>query len=89
MKNTDEMETKSNYVETALLIRKPIFEVFDAFINPEITTKFWFTKSSGKLEDGKTIDRIWEIFDHSVSIQVISIIQTKKSKFNGEMIKTL
>ncbi len=30
-----------------LLIRKPVGEVFEAFVNPEITTKFWFTKSSG------------------------------------------
>ena len=30
------------------LIRKPVAKVFEAFINPEITTKFWFTKSSGK-----------------------------------------
>ncbi len=31
--------------KTEMLIRKPIQEVFEAFINPEITTKFWFTHS--------------------------------------------
>ncbi len=67
------METTGNYAETAMLIRKPISEVFDAFINPEITTKFWFTKSSGKLENGKTIEWTWEMFDHTASVHVISI----------------
>ena len=30
-----------------LLIRKPVAEVFEAFIDPGIITKFWFDRSSG------------------------------------------
>ncbi|WP_232816228.1 hypothetical protein [Chryseobacterium capnotolerans] len=41
------------YVEAQMLIRKPIEDVFEAFINPEVTTNFWFTKSTGKLEEGE------------------------------------
>lgn len=26
-----------------MLIRKPVEEVFEAFVDPEITSKFWFT----------------------------------------------
>jgi uncharacterized protein YndB with AHSA1/START domain len=29
-----------------LLIRRPVAEAFEAFVNPEITTRFWFTRSS-------------------------------------------
>jgi hypothetical protein len=36
-----------------MLIRKPAAEVFEAFVNPAITSRFWFTKSSGRLEPGK------------------------------------
>ncbi|WP_449398004.1 hypothetical protein [Chryseobacterium wanjuense] len=43
------------YVEAQMLIRKPVEDVFNAFINPEVTTNFWFTKSTGKLEEGKTV----------------------------------
>jgi uncharacterized protein YndB with AHSA1/START domain len=39
--------------KTGMLIRRPAAEVFEAFVNPEITTKFWVTKSSGSLEAGK------------------------------------
>ncbi len=49
-------------VKAEMLIRKPVEEVFEAFINPEITTKFWFTKSSGRLEKGKTIRWDWEMY---------------------------
>jgi uncharacterized protein YndB with AHSA1/START domain len=43
-----------------MLIRKPADDVYEAFVNPDITTKFWFTKSSGRLEVGKTI-RDWSV----------------------------
>ena len=57
-----------------MLIRKPVSEVFNAFINPEITTKFWFTKSTGKLEAGKKVDWIWEMYNHTEPVLVKSIV---------------
>lgn len=41
-----------------MLIRKPVEEVFEAMINPDITSTFWFTKSSGRVEPWKTLE--WE-----------------------------
>jgi uncharacterized protein YndB with AHSA1/START domain len=40
-----------NFAKAEMLICKPANEVFEAIINPEITTKFWFTKSSGRLDE--------------------------------------
>jgi uncharacterized protein YndB with AHSA1/START domain len=54
--------------ETGMLIRKPVAEVFEAILNPEITTKFWFTRSSGRLEVGRPVRWDWEMYN--VSIQV-------------------
>ena len=31
--------------KTGMLIRKPVTEVFTAFVDPAVTTKFWFTKA--------------------------------------------
>lgn len=45
-----------------MLIRRPVAEVFEAFIDPAVTTKFWFTKSSGRLEAGKRIRWDWEMY---------------------------
>jgi uncharacterized protein YndB with AHSA1/START domain len=55
--------------KTAMLIRKPVAEVFEAFINPEITTKFWFTHSSGRLEVGKAVQWTWEMFNASTQVK--------------------
>lgn len=66
------------FVDCQMLIRKPIEEVFGAFINPEITTNFWFTKSSGKLEEGKTITWTWEMYNASRNVEVLKIIPNKK-----------
>jgi uncharacterized protein YndB with AHSA1/START domain len=63
--------------KTGMLIRKPVADVFEAIVNPDITTKFWFTKGSARLEIGKQVQWYWEIYD--VSIQVTTkIIEPNK-----------
>lgn len=56
-----------------MLIRRPVDEVFNAFINREITTKFWFTKSTGKLEENRKIEWSWEMYNHTVPVLVKTI----------------
>jgi uncharacterized protein YndB with AHSA1/START domain len=65
-------------IKAQMLIRKPVEEVFEAFVNPEITTKFWFTKSSGKLGEGKHIRWEWEMYGVWDDILVKSIEQNKR-----------
>ena len=60
-------------VKAEMLIRKPAAQVFEAFVNPEITTKFWFTKSTGRLEAGERITWTWEMYDMSVQVVVKEI----------------
>ena len=73
------MTTETKYFAKAeMLIRKPIEEVFQAFINPAITTKIWFTKSSGKLEEGKETEWTWEMYNHSISVRTKKIEVNKK-----------
>lgn len=61
-----------------MLIRKPVAEVFDAFINPEITCKFWFTKSSGRLKVDTTILWQWEMYGVSAQVNVKDIEENKR-----------
>ena len=70
--------TKAPAAKAEMLIRKPVSEVFEAFINPEITTKFWFTKSSGRLEAGKKIILTWEMYNASGEINVKRIEKDKR-----------
>ncbi|WP_330746535.1 SRPBCC family protein [Chryseobacterium sp. CP-77] len=62
------------YVEAQMLIRKPVEDVFEAFVNPEVTTNFWFTKSTGKLEEGKTVTWEWEMYGVKNVVKVHEII---------------
>lgn len=64
--------------KSALLIRSSVAEVFEAFINPEITTKFWFTKSSGRLEEGAQVTWEWEMFGVSDKVHVKKIEENKR-----------
>lgn len=53
---------------TGMLIRQPVADVFAAFIDPDVTTKFWFTRSSGRLEAGKPVQWDWEMYDASIPV---------------------
>lgn len=68
------------YVEAQMLIRKPVAEVFEAFVNPEITTQFWFTKSTGKLEEGNSVTWEWEMYGVKSNVTVHDIIPDQSIK---------
>jgi uncharacterized protein YndB with AHSA1/START domain len=70
--------TQVPVAKAEMLIRKPVAEVFEAFINPEITRKFWFTKSTGRLEAGKHIVWTWEMYDHSIEVDVKEVEVNKR-----------
>lgn len=60
-------------VRAEMLIRRPAAEVFKAFVDPVITTKFWFSKSSGKLEAGKRVRWEWQMYGVGDDIDVKAI----------------
>jgi uncharacterized protein YndB with AHSA1/START domain len=60
--------TQAPVTKTGMLIRRPPAEVFEAFVNPAITTKFWFTRSSGWLEAGKQVQWDWEMYNVSIPV---------------------
>lgn len=56
-----------------MLIRKPVAQVFEAFIDPAITSKFWFSRGSGRLEAGKQVIWEWEMYGLSIQTNVKAI----------------
>lgn len=65
--------TRTPVAKTAMLIRKPPMAVFEAFADPAITTHFWFTRSSGRLEAGREVRWDWEMFGVSASVRVTAV----------------
>jgi uncharacterized protein YndB with AHSA1/START domain len=56
-----------------MLIRRPVGQVFEAFIDPAVTSKFWFSGGSGRLEVGKTVRWDWEMYGFSLNAAVKAI----------------
>ncbi len=70
--------TEAPVTKAEMLIRKPAEEVFNAFIDPEITRKFWFTKSTGRLAAGEHITWTWEMYDVSIEVDVKEVEPNKR-----------
>jgi uncharacterized protein YndB with AHSA1/START domain len=70
--------TQPPVANAAMLIRRPVADVFEAFVDPAITTRFWFTKGSGKLETGKQVQWDWEMYNVSVQVDVIALEQDQR-----------
>jgi uncharacterized protein YndB with AHSA1/START domain len=60
--------TRVPIAKTGMLIRKPVEQVFEAIVNPEVTSQFWFSKGSGRLDAGVKVTWEWE--SHDVSVEV-------------------
>jgi uncharacterized protein YndB with AHSA1/START domain len=70
-----------NHAPTAkaeFLIRRPVATVFNAFVDPAITTQFWFNKSSGRLENGRTVQWHWNICPEPTEVRVKALEENKR-----------
>ncbi|HET8841508.1 MAG TPA: SRPBCC family protein [Ktedonobacteraceae bacterium] len=70
--------TQAPVAEAAMLIRRPVTDVFEAFIDPAITSNFWFTRGSGRLEEGKQVQWDWEMYHVSTQVKVLAIEEHKR-----------
>ncbi len=63
-------QVRAPAVDTAMLIRKPATEVFEAFADPAITTRFWFTHASDRLAPGRKVTWEWSMHGASADVKV-------------------
>lgn len=61
-----------------MLIRKPVDAVFEAFVNPDVTTRFWFTRSSGRLCEAQRVTWEWGMFNMSMQVTVLELAQDER-----------
>ena len=74
----DRQLTQAPVARTGMLIRRPVADVFEAFLDPAITTQFWFTRGSGRLEVGRPVRWDWEMYDISVPVTAKAIEPEKR-----------
>lgn len=65
-------------VRAQMLIRRPAAEVFRAFADPDITTHFWFSRSSGRLEPGAQVRWEWEMYGVGTQVAVKEIEENRR-----------
>ncbi|MEO5760587.1 MAG: SRPBCC family protein [Mesorhizobium sp.] len=63
--------------QASMLIRRPVSEVFEAIVDPAITTKFWFAHGSGRLDGGKPVQWEWRMYGVSTTVNVCEIVMDK------------
>jgi uncharacterized protein YndB with AHSA1/START domain len=61
-----------------MLVRRPASEVHAAFIDPDVTSKFWFTRGSGKLARGVEITWYWDMYGVSAQVKVLELEQDRR-----------
>jgi uncharacterized protein YndB with AHSA1/START domain len=65
------MELQSEPIARAQMrIRRPVAEVFEAFVDPAITSRFWFTRGSARLTDGAVVTWHWDMYGVSATVAV-------------------
>jgi uncharacterized protein YndB with AHSA1/START domain len=69
-------------VEVGMLICRPPSEVFGAFADPAITTRFWFTRSSGPMMPGAKLRWDWEMYGLSASVTVREVEDGRRILFD-------
>lgn len=67
---------------TKIVIRKPAADVFEAFVDPQKIGKFWFSSSSERWEQGKTITLRYDEYGAQGEIRVIDVIQNERIVFS-------
>ena len=70
--------TQVPVARTGMLIRRPAAEVFEALVNPEQTSKFWFTRGSGRLEQGKNVQWDWAMYEVYVQVTVKALERDRR-----------
>jgi uncharacterized protein YndB with AHSA1/START domain len=57
----------------AMLIRRPVAAVFEAFADPAVTSRFWFSRGSARLEPGTRVRWDWEMYGFTTEVAVKAV----------------
>lgn len=61
-----------------MLIRKPGAQVFEALADPAVTSRFWFSKGSARLEPGKRVRWEWEMYGVGADVDVKAVEENRR-----------
>jgi uncharacterized protein YndB with AHSA1/START domain len=73
--------TKVPSVRVGMRIRRMPADVFQAIVDPDITSKIWYTKSSGKMTPGAELVWEWEMYGVSSRVSVEEVEENSRVVF--------
>lgn len=82
--------TKPPVMKAIMMIRRPVADVFEAFVDPAITAKFWFSHGSGRLEPGARVRWDWRWYGVSTEVRVLAFERDARLSIEwGESARTI
>lgn len=69
-------------VRVGMLIRRLPFDVYEAFSDPRMTTRFWFTDSTGELTPGAHVEWAWATHGVRTTVRVLEAEPYKRLVFS-------
>jgi len=73
------MKTSNAVVARAgMLIRAPVGEVFEALVDPAITSRFWFSRGSDRLDAGREVRWDWDTYGVSAQVRPKAIERDRR-----------
>ena len=79
------MKNKSLEIKATLQMAKPAHEVFEAIVEPSRMSNYFIQKSTGKMEEGKTVKWKFPEFDKEFSVKIGTIEKDKYISFYWDM----
>lgn len=64
-----------------MIVRKSAEEAFRAFADPTVTSRFWYSKSSGPMVAGAELRWEWETYGASVDVRVKEVQEGRLIRF--------
>jgi len=69
-------------ITAKMIIRKPASEVFEAIVDPQKIGNYWFSSSSDRWEQSKSITLRYDEYDAEGVIDVLEVQENKKIVFS-------
>lgn len=75
------MESQKLVTTAGIQIQKPVHVVFDAIVDPAQMTNYWISKSSGRMEEGKSLVWGFPEFDMDFPVRIGKIVKDELVTF--------
>ncbi|MFF5446468.1 SRPBCC family protein [Streptomyces sp. NPDC012888] len=82
MENAHREITEPPAAYACMVVRRPPEEPFRAFADPAVTSRFWYSRSSGPMTEGAELRWEWETYGASADVRVREVQENALIRFD-------